>query len=435
LKIQSTIVFEKNWDAIHSEDDKWQRKYRYIINTGSSRSSKTFSIIDCIDLYARANPNKRITVWRSTKKDCKDTVMMDFLKRLRSTNRFIPAQFNKTESVYQYPNGSRVEFRGTDEESVFGLTQDVAWFNEPYSISKDVFDQIDQRTSDFIFIDWNPKQNHYIDDLCEHPRAKLIHSTFMDNPFCPEEQKIKILSYQPIPTEYAQFSAYVDEELLKKDIAKVNTEDQKAIMNGWHNHRNKTANQYKWDVYGLGKKGEVEGKIFDNYQIIDEVPGGAKLYGYGLDFGYTNDPSSLIAMYLWRDGVIYHELIYSTGLKNKALADLMRKNGVGANDLVLADCSNPLIIDELFDLGFGNIHPCVKGKDSIVYGIEVMKDRPIFLTKESKNLIYEFDNYANAKDKFGKFINEPDKNQADHGIDAARYITTDKFTQQGFFVV
>jgi phage terminase large subunit len=323
--------------------------------------------------------------------------MQDYLKRLRQTDRFEPARFNKTESVYSYSNGSRIEFRGTDEESVFGLTQDVAWLNEPYSISKDIFDQIDQRTSDFILIDWNPKQNHYIDDLSSHPRALVIHSTFKDNPFCPEEQRLKILSYDPSNEE---------------------------------NVKNKTANKYKWDVYGLGIKGEVEGKVFDNYETIDELPHDAKFYGYGLDFGYTNDPSSLIAMYEWNGGIIFHELIYSRGLKNKTLALMMKKKGVRPNDLIIADCSAPLIIDELFDEGFGNIHPCVKGSGSIIYGIEVMKDRRIYLTKSSTNLIHEFDNYKNAKDKFGKWINEPDKNQDDHAIDASRYICTDKFTQK-----
>jgi phage terminase large subunit len=402
MDLNVTGVFRRNWEAIHAVDENGQRKYKYIINSGSSRSSKTYSLIDCYDLYARKNPNKRMTAWRSTKKDCKDTIMVDFLKRLKLTERFKTRQFNITESIYKYPNSSVIEFRGTDEESVFGLTQDCAWLNEPYSISKDVFDQIDQRTSDFVFIDLNPKDNHWSDDLMAHPRALVLHSTFEDNPFCPPEQRLKILSYDPSVEE---------------------------------NIKNKTANLFKWQVYGLGLKGEVEGKVFSNYEIIDEIPKTAKFYGYGLDFGYTNDPSALIKIYDYNDSVILEEVIYSNGLKNSVLAREMKRLKVNHNDLIIADSSAPLIIDELFDEGFSNIHPCVKGSGSIVYGIEIMKDLNILIPKSSTNLIYEFDNYKNAKNKFGKYINEPDKGQQDHAIDAARYGLTDKMTRNNFFVI
>lgn len=401
MNLDVTEVFERNWEAIHATNENGERLYKYIINKGSSRSSKTYSLIDCYDLYARANANKRMTAWRSTKKDCKDTVMVDFLKRLKTTNRFKTRSYNITESVYKYSNGSIIEFRGTDEESVFGLTQECAWLNEPYSITKDVFDQIDQRTSDFIFIDLNPKGDHWSDDLMAHPRALVLHSTFEDNPFCPPEQRIKILSYDPSNPE---------------------------------NVKNKTANKYKWDVYGLGIKGEIEGKVFDNYTIVKEIPRGAKLLGYGLDFGYTNDPTALVAIYECGDKILIHEVIYQTGLKNTPLAMLMKQKGVQPNDLIIADSSAPLIIDELFDHGFGNIHPCVKGAGSIVYGISVMKDLDLLITESSTNLVKEFDNYKNAKDKFGKFINEPDKNQQDHGIDGSRYFLTDRAGQNKFFV-
>ena len=387
-----TIVFEKNWNAIHEKDENGERKYKYIINKGSSRSSKTYSLIDCYDLYARSNSNKRLTAWRATKKDCKDTVMNDFLKRLKETERYSKDWFNKTESVYSYPSESKIEFRGSDEESVFGLTQDAAWLNEPYSISKDVFDQIDQRTSDFIFIDYNPKGDHWVDDLMKHPRALVIHSTFKDNPFCPTEQRLKIESYEPTP----------------------------------ENIENKTANLYKWQVYGLGEKGEVEGKIF-NFEIV-EPKVFPILFGYGLDFGYSNDPTSLIALYPYKDGILLDELIYSTGLRPKSLYDEAKRCGVKHNDLIIADRSAPSHIDDLADMGL-NIWPA-SGDSSVVNGIELMKDRVIYITARSKNLIREMENYHNAKNKQGKFINEPEKLQEDHAIDASRYISVEFITRK-----
>ena len=192
--IPATIIGIENWDAIKAVNSEGERKYRYIINEGSSRSSKTISLIDCYDLYARSEKNKRMTVWRDTKVDCKRTILNDTLKRLKSTNRYKKNQdFNKTESVFTYNTGSTFEIHGCDdEETVHGLSQDVAWFNEPYKIPKEVFDQVDQRTADFIFIDWNPKKAHFIDDLKNDSRAIVIHSTFKDNPFCPEEEKVKI---------------------------------------------------------------------------------------------------------------------------------------------------------------------------------------------------------------------------------------------------
>src|ERR1051325_8245993 len=199
-ELKATIVFKNNWDAIHAKNPDGTRKYRYIINKGSSRSSKTLSIIDCYDLYARSLTNKRMTVWRDTKTDCRKTVLNDVLKRLKSTGRYkVNQDFNKTESIFTYNTDSTFEIHGTDdEETVHGLTQDCAWLNEPYKISKETFDQIDQRTSDFVLIDMNPKKAHWCDDLEKDPRAIVIHSTFKDNPFCPPEQRAKILSYQPV---------------------------------------------------------------------------------------------------------------------------------------------------------------------------------------------------------------------------------------------
>lgn len=160
IDFQATIVFQQNWDAINAVNEDGSRKYRYIINKGSSRFSKTISLIDVSDTYCCLNPNKRGTVWRDTKTDCKKTVLVDMLKRLKSTGRYkLDQDFNKTESIFYYSNDTTFEIHGTDdEETVHGLTQSFAWFNEPYSISIETFNQIDQRTSDFIFIDYNPKR-------------------------------------------------------------------------------------------------------------------------------------------------------------------------------------------------------------------------------------------------------------------------------------
>ena len=301
-----------------------------------------------------------------------------------------------------------LEDLGHGEDGAHGLTQDCAWLNEPYEIPAETFHQIDQRTSDFVFIDLNPKQNHWSDDLLTNPRTYIIHSTFRDNPFCPPEQKAKILSYDP-----------------ENEI----------------NVKNKTANLFRWQVYGLGIKGEVEGKVFSNYEVIEEIPLSAKPYGKGFDYGYSMDPTAIIGLYEWpemdRDGaraVILDEIVYATGLQPTPLNTTMRKALMNPNDLIIGDRTAQLMMDELYDRGWVNIH-AAKGDNSIDYGISKMQELRIYITARSKNLIYEFDNYKNQKDKFGKYINTPEKNQQDHGIDGSRYIITDWVTRKAFFVV
>ena len=431
--LESTIVFEQNWNAIHALDENGERKYKYIINTGSSRSSKTYSIIDCLDLYSRSNGNKRISAWRDTKKDCKDTVMFDFLKRLKTTKRFSRPQFNKTESIYNYNVGSSLWFNGTDdEEKVHGFTQDVAWLNEPYKISKETFDQIDQRTSDFIFIDWNPKKSHWIDVLSKHPRAIVINSTFKDNPFCPKEQKIKIEGYEPINKElveqklskdtYTTIKNTKSKELVLKLIELLTENEQKEILRGWQNTVNETADAYMWDVYGLGRKAEKPNKIYKGWKFIspiefDKLP--YKSY-FGLDFGETN-PTALIEC-KYNDGILYFkELIYTPGKQIASLSKQLETLGIEkGTDLIICDSASPDKISELRQSGFYAVG-ANKGSGSVVAGISFINKLKVFITKGSENLENEYDNYEWELDRYGLPIDSPLKKD-DHLMDALRYI-------------
>ena len=313
-----TPIYVVNWAAIHKTVNG-KRKYKYIINTGSSRSSKTYSLIDCFDRYARDNSNKRLTVWRDTKTDCKKTVLVDMLKHHKSTDRYQNGYFfNRTESIFYYSNNSTVEIHGTDdEETVHGLTQDAAWINEPYKISKDTFDQIDQRTSDFIFIDWNPKKDHWIDILSKQDNAIVLHSTYKDNPFCPPEQRIKIESYQPIKYTDVVLSGLIgvndakDYNLSKNTLhfTKPQLNELKRCIS---NEEKRTAETYKWEVYGLGLKGERPHRIFrfkeipySDYLKID------KPVIYGVDWGVV-DPMGILEAKYYDGGLYLHELSYKS---------------------------------------------------------------------------------------------------------------------------
>jgi PBSX family phage terminase large subunit len=192
MKIQATNVFERNYNALSSGN------YKYIINSGSSRSSKTFSIIQIFWILAWTKERTKLAVFRNTKKDCKDTILQDMLKYYPTLDNWDSIKYNKTESTLTFPNGSTIYIEGTDDElKVHGYHSDYLWFNEIYKVPLEVFNQLDMRCSGVVFLDYNPIGKMWSDDLIKQDNAIVLHSTFKDNPFCPPEQKKKILSYEP----------------------------------------------------------------------------------------------------------------------------------------------------------------------------------------------------------------------------------------------
>lgn len=459
--MQATIVFQKNWEAIHAMayhedgspviiDGKHQRKYKYIIDTGSSRSSKTASLIQCSHLYAQSNENKRITVWRDTKKDCKDTVLNDAIKYMRMWGIWKRGfSYNKTESVFTYDNGSTYEFHGTDdEEKVHGLNKSVAHINEPYKISWETFNQIDLRTEDFIIIDWNPKKGHWIDTLAKSDRAIVIHSTFKDNPFCPAEEKRKIQSYQPVIMSKVVIDGILTEQEAKtydliKNELNITTRSINELLRCRNNEATGTSNIFDWQVYGLGMKGERPNRIFrwkecsiEDYRAID-----APIY-IGTDWG-TVDPWAIIEA-KYTDGRLYvHERNYHsenqlTGRmtsteKLQFTADqseiaqeggivtwMFSKLGISRNHDTICDTNRPLKIAALRRAGY-RAHPTNKVKGSIVDGISVLQNIQVFYTRESENIAYEQENYSWELDTNGTVTQDPEDTN-NHAIDAIRYV-------------
>jgi len=176
--MQATIIFQENWEAILEVNQDGSRKYRYLRNQGSSRSSKTFSIIQCFYLYAIQNPNKKLSVFRDTKQICKQTVFEDMKKAFISMPMYDRVILNITESIFKFPNGSSIHIEGTDDPvKIHGYHCDVLWFNEPYNIQIDTFNQLDMRCKDFVIIDLNPRQNHWSEDLGKAEIAKqfIVH--------------------------------------------------------------------------------------------------------------------------------------------------------------------------------------------------------------------------------------------------------------------
>ena len=352
-----------------------QLKKRIRAVQGGTSASKTISIILLlIDMAQRDKEPTMTSIVSETFPHLKRGAMRDFLLIMDEHGYFNPNQWNKTDFIYTFETGSRIEFFSADQPGkVRGPRRDRLFINEANNVSYETFDQLEVRTNDIIFLDWNPVSEFwYYDKVANRNDVECIKVNYKDN------------------------------EALDKSI--VESIEQRRDRRGW------------WQVYGLGELGEVEGKIYTNWQIIDEVSRNARLERYGLDFGYSNDPTAIVAIYYYDGGYIWDEICYQKNLSNKQIADIL-SNQYPA--LVIADSAEPKSIDEIKGYGV-NIIAADKGPDSVSYGIQLVQDQKISITKRSINLIKEYRNYLWKVDKDGKVLNIPE-HEYSHGMDAGRY--------------
>ncbi len=383
-------------------------RYKYIKHVGSSRSSKSWSLEEAAIRKCEQNQSFRLTVWRDTRTSLAETVWKDFRKVFPLSGRRY--KFPQDTKTIHLGASSTIEPHGDDSTNAHGLTQDIAWLNEPYKMAEYTFNQIDQR-ADQIWIDINPKQGHWSDKLDQHPRCKTIHSTFDLNPFCPIEQRLKILSYNP--------------------------DNPINVANG-------TDDLYKWQVYGLGLKAEKPNRIFSwkkiplrEYLNID-----VKKY-VGCDWGKVDPWGIVEAKYL--DGKLYlRELNYASENEIRAKLTTTEKHVVDAaettpetkgetgivtmrfNQLgiekstdIVCDTNRPLKTAALRRAGYHNANPAPS--KSILDGIDLLDNLEIFYTDDSHNLEYEQENYSRKVDKLGAVEDEPE-DQDNHLMDPTRYI-------------
>lgn len=362
-------------------------RYKYIMHVGSSRSSKSWSIEEWCIRQCETKLNLRINIWRDTRQSLGDTIWNDFKKvfpmsgrSYKFTRNTIPLFFDKTNST--------IEPHGADVTNAHGITQDIAWLNEPYLIGKDTFDQIDMRSEQMI-IDLNPKQSHWSDSIAKNPRCKVIHSTFINNPFCPPEQKIKILSYDP------------DNPI---------------------NVRNGTADLYMHQVYALGLKAEKPNKVYRDWKSIDRLDFDSLPYTsyYGLDFGNTHP--TVLTEVKYNDGKFYVcELLYKPGKEFESLINEMDNLGIIKGvDMIICDSASPDLIMELKMADFYAI-PAVKGSGSVISGINFLQRCDVHLTNDSKNGWLEYEAYEFETDRYGLTTDKPIK-RLDDFMDSKRYV-------------
>jgi len=442
--MQATIVYEQIWDAINQTNEDGSKKYRYFVLEGSSRSSKTRSVLQIYYCYANAIERARLSVWRDTKKDCKDTVLHDMNKVYPSLERFDEVTLNKTDSIFTFPTKSTIEICGTDEPNkVHGFQGEVTWLNEPYNISRATFDQLDMRTSDIVIIDWNPKQSHWVDDIKKDPRCKVLHSTFRDNPFCPPEQRIKILGYQPIKAAQVVESSQITEDLARVYDFNNNpllfTDKQlKELLRCINNEAKNSSNLFNWQVYGLGLKSEKPNRIFKWTKIPDHEYHALNVTKYnGVDWGAV-DPMGVLEAKYYDGGLYLHEKNYRSeneirgNLTPDQLIEINKideglimwyfnKLGLGKEVVTVCDSNRPLKILALRACGFDYAIAAVKGAGSIIDGIDLLNSLRVYYTESSLNIEMEQENYSRKEDRYGIVLEEPE-DTFNHLIDPARYI-------------
>ncbi len=251
-----------------------------------------------------------------------------------------------------------------------------------------------------MILDYNPVDDtHWVFNLQLRPDVTVIRSTMLDNPFNPQTVINKIKSYEP------------------NDI----------------NIKNGTADLFLWEVYGLGKKARLQGAIFTNWDVVDDIPITANFKGLGMDFGYTNDPSALIELWLQDDEIYLRELFYETGMLNQDITSMMNSLQVSQLNTIYADSSEPKSIEEIRRSGF-NIVGVEKGQDSVQFGIDMMKSHKIHIVSSSINLEKEFRRYKWAEDKNGEPIKRNGHSipidKFNHAIDAARYVVMSTLKKQ-----
>lgn len=344
---------------------------------GSTRSGKTYNAMIWLIYYALSNPATSISIVRATLPSIKKTVFRDFEDIMIALGLYNAKDFNKSDMVYKLSNGSYFEFFSVDnEQKVRGAKRQILFVNEANELKELQYTQLMLRTTLFTILDYNPSfsEEHWLSASVNREERTAFHiTTYKDNPFL--------------------------EESVIKNIESL-----------------KTKNANLWRIYGLGLQGIVEGLVFPNIELIDEMPNYIDRRYRGIDFGYSHDPTAIVEVGIEGSSLYIHEIEYKTEMLSGDIIRVLKQS----DSKVISESADPRLVSEIKRAGI-NIHPVKKFQGSIEAGIQKMQECKIYITKDSINLIKEFKNYTYAKDKEGKFINKP-IDAFNHGIDAIRYV-------------
>ena len=352
-------------------------KARKKVVQGATSSGKTYGIIPIIYDKLIEFDRFKATIVAETLPAVKEGAVDIFQSFMEETNRWNDSYWNASTLTYTRPNKSKLQFKSFDSvgKAKASGKRDLLFLNEANHIPFEIADALMTRSND-IWMDFNADTEFWAHtEILTQPNSEFLKLTYKDN--------------EAIPPQI------LEELMLKK--AKSDAEEKAGMKGYWWNW---------WQVYGLGEIGNLQGAIFNNYSLCDFVPDEASLVAYGCDFGYTNDPTTLTAIY-YMDGKYYlDELIYQKGLTNSDLNNLMQSLEVNKRVEIYADSAEPKSIAELKRYGW-KMTPAIKGKDSINFGIQEMQKEQFFVTNKSLNLINELRKYMWKVDREGKATNTP----------------------------
>ncbi len=367
---------------------------------GGTSAGKTLAILAVLIDIAAKNKTE-ISVVSESIPHLRRGAIKDFAKVMQWTGRWVADRWNKTLLTYNFANGSVIEFFSADSEArLRGARRQVVYINEANNIDFESYYQLAIRTSEAIYIDFNPTHEFWAHtEVLPEQDAELVILTYNDNEALPDT--------------------------IKRDIELNRTKAETSAY--WANW---------WKVYGLGQVGTLQGAIYEDFEVVEGIDvSRAKFVALGLDWGFSNDPTALVAIYRQGDCLLIQELLYSTGLTNQDIADKLRTLGITRAWEIVADSAEPKSIEEIYRLGF-NIKPAEKGPDSVRNGIDILKRFKLQVTKDSTNLIKELRSYTWATDKEGKNTGVP-IDSFNHACDAMRYVALNKLrvSNSGKYVV
>lgn len=352
-------------------------RIRGVASKGGTRSGKTWATLQMLHLLCSSSEKPLVvSCVAATLPMVKRGMQRDFKQMLVAEGVWDENAFNKSEGCYTYPNGCMIEFFGIDNASkVHGPARDILFVNEAQGIPREIFRQLDIRTRKKVIIDYNPVRKFWGETEFVGDRYATIHSTYKDNPYLTEEQVGAI-------------------------------------------ERNRNDANW-WRVYGEGLTGGVEGNVYPQYEVIDDLPETFTGRCIGLDFGFVNDPTAIVDIRFEGWNLYIDLLCYETGLLNGAIADYL--TGQGLNRVVtVCDSAEQKSIVELQQRRIKAI-PCVKGRGSVAAGIAQVKQFKLHVTKRSVRMLDELDNYKWIKDEAtDTYTNEP-IDAWNHSLDALRY--------------
>lgn len=369
--------------------DNFLSTAKVVVNQGGTSSGKTWNILDVLFVLAILNKGVVITVVGQDIPNLKKGAYRD-AKRIWSNDATYQAWFgkpNESDRIFTAANGSIIEFSSyQDEQDAKSGKRDYLFINEANGISYDVYWQLAIRTKEKIFIDYNPNARFWVHDkLIGRDDVEVLYSDHRDNEFLTPEQ-------------HKAIEGIDDPELFK--------------------------------VYARGKTGKLTGLILTNWDLVEQMPprNERRWTATGMDFGFTNDPTAVECVCMAHGDLWVDEMCYHTGMMNNEIAKMLRENGYGRGDLIVADSAEMKSIAEIKNAGLWVI-PCVKGADSIVNGLDILRRYRIHITRRSVGLRDEVMKYKWLVDRDGNTTNKP-IDKFNHAIDALRYVASAKLAMR-----